>query len=57
MKKFEIIKISEMWSTEKLRKKVERLINEKSKEGFEIVTVAFGINLWYMPTAYITICK
>ena len=57
MKKFEIIKISEMWSTEKLRKKVERLINEKSKEGFEIVTVAFGINLWYMPTAYVTICK
>jgi len=57
MKKFEIIKISEMWSTEKLRKKIERLINEKSKEGFEIVTVAFGINLWYMPTAYITICK
>lgn len=57
MKKFEIIKISEMWSTEKLRKKVERLINEKSKEGYEIVTVAFGVNLWWMPTAYITICK
>ena len=57
MKKYEIIKISEMWSTEKLRKKVESLINEKSKEGFEIVTVAFGVNLWWMPTAYITTRK
>ena len=57
MKEFEIIKISEMWSTEKLRRKVETLINNKSNEGYEIVTVAFGINLWYMPTAYITVRK
>ena len=57
MKKYEIIKISEMWSTEKLRKKVESLINEKSKEGFEIVTVAFGVNLWWMPTAFISLSR
>lgn len=57
MKKYEIIKISEMWSIETLRKNVETLINKKSNEGFEIITVAFGVNLWWMPTAFITICK
>ncbi len=57
MKKYEIIKISEMWSTETLRRNVEILINKKSIDGYEIITVAFGVNLWWMPTAYITICK
>ncbi len=57
MKNHKIIKISEMWSTENLRKKVELLINQKSKEGYEIVTVSFGMNLWYAPTAFITIAK
>ena len=57
MKNYEIIKISEMWSTENLRKKVSLLINQKSKEGYEIVTVSFGMNLWYAPTAFITIAK
>jgi hypothetical protein len=57
MKKYEIIKISEMWSTDTLRRNVETLINKKSNDGYEIITVAFGVNLWWMPTAYITICK
>ncbi|AOR29443.1 hypothetical protein FORMB_24250 [Formosa sp. Hel1_33_131] len=57
MKKYEIIKISEMWSTNTLRRNVEILINKKSNDGYEIITVAFGVNLWWMPTAYITICK
>lgn len=57
MKKYEIIKISEMWSTNTLRRNVEILINKKSNDGYEIITVAFGVNLWWMPTAFITICK
>ncbi len=40
MKKYEIIKISEMWSTNTLRKNVESLINKKSNDGYEIITVA-----------------
>ena len=47
MKKYEVIKISEMWSTDNLRKKVENLLNLKTSEGYEIVAVAFGVNLWY----------
>ena len=57
MKKFEIIKISKIWSTNTLRRNVKTLINKKSEDGYEIITVAFGVNLCWMPTAYITICK
>jgi len=57
MKKYEVIKISEMWSTNNLRKNVENLQNLKTSEGYEIVAVSFGMNLWYLPTAFITICK
>lgn len=46
-----------MWSTETLRLDVEKLINNKVLDGYEIVTVSFGTNLWYMPTAFITLVK
>ena len=46
-----------MWSTATLTEKVEQILNEKVLDGYEIVTVSFGVNLWWMPTAYITICK
>ncbi|MES2479930.1 MAG: hypothetical protein V4561_12650 [Bacteroidota bacterium] len=55
MTKFRIIKISTMWSTDKLTSDVERTLKEKSEEGYEIVSVAFGVNLWWMPTAFITL--
>ena len=57
MKRYQIIKITEMWSTDTLMRNAEAYINIKSNEGFEIVTVSFGVNLWWMPTAYITICR
>ena len=57
MKTHTIIKLSTMWSTASLTEKVEQILNEKVSEGYEIVTVSFGVNLWWMPTAYITICK
>jgi hypothetical protein len=57
MKEYRIIKLSTMWSSETLRTDTEKLINEKTKDGYEIVTVAFGVNMWWMPTSYITIRK
>jgi len=57
MKTYRIITLTTMWSTSSLTRDVEQLINEKSRDGYEIVTVAFGVNMWWMPTAYITICK
>jgi translation elongation factor EF-1beta len=57
MKTYSIIEESTMWSTKSLKEKVEKILNEKTKEGYEIVTVAFGLNIWWMPTAFITVCK
>jgi len=57
MKTYKIIKLSEIWSASELTTKVERILNQKSREGYEIVSVSFSVNMRWMPTAYITICK
>lgn len=57
MKTYIVLSESSMWSTSKLKQNVERILNEKTKEGWEVVSVAFGINIWWIPTAYITLSK
>ena len=57
MKNYTILKRSTCWSTDTLRDDVEQLVNQKARERYEIVTVAFGVNMWWMPTAFITICR
>ncbi|SHK10182.1 hypothetical protein SAMN05444280_1685 [Tangfeifania diversioriginum] len=57
MKTYKVIKLSTAWSTSKLTERVEKFLNEKEKDGYEIISVAFGVNLWWLPTAFITICK
>ncbi len=57
MKSYSIIKLSTMWSTDRLRMDVENILNQKVSEGYEIVSVAFGINMWMTPTAFVTIRK
>ena len=57
MKNYQIIKLSTMWSTEGLRNYVERILNDKTIQGYGIISVSFGVNLWWMPTAFITISK
>lgn len=48
MKTYKILKITSNWtSTNTLIKKVEQVLNEKTKDGFEIVSVSFGINSLY----------
>jgi hypothetical protein len=54
---YSIISKSAMWSTKSLLKEVVAIINEKNQEGYEIVSVSFGLNLWWMPTAFITLRK
>ena len=46
-----------MWSTDSLMQEVEQLLNEKTKGGYEVVSVAFGPNMWWMPTVLITLRK
>lgn len=57
MKTYKVIKLSTAWSTSILTERVEKLLNEKEKDGYQIISVAFGVNLWWLPTAFITICK
>jgi len=57
MKTYKVIKLSTAWSTSILAERVEKLLNEKEKDGYQIISVAFGVNLWWLPTAFITICK
>ena len=57
MKKYKIIKVSTMWTKISLTKIVEETLNEKTKEGYEIVSVSFSHNHWRMPVAYITVCR
>ena len=54
---YSVITESTMWSTDTLKQKVERILNEKTREGYEIVSVAFGVNMWWLPTAFITLRK
>jgi hypothetical protein len=55
--RYTILTESSMWSTDTLKQKVERLLNEKTRDGYEIVSVAFGVNMWWLPTAFITLRK
>ena len=57
MAEYKIIKLTTMWSTSNLVAEVEQLINEKAGEGYTIVTVSFGLNVLWLPTAFVTICK
>jgi hypothetical protein len=57
MKNYSIVTVNSWWSTKKLIIRAEQLIQEKVNEGFEIKSVSIGFDVWYIPTAYITICK
>jgi hypothetical protein len=57
MKTFTILTIKNSWSTNKLKIEVEKVLNEKTQEGYEIVSVDFGYTIWGIPVAYITICR
>jgi hypothetical protein len=57
MKKYSIVRVNSWWSTKQLITKAEQLIQEKANEGYEITSVSFGFDVWWISTAYITICK
>lgn len=57
MKKYKVFKISNMWSTSRLTKNVEGELKKLSYDGYEIISVSFGLNIWWIPTAFITTSK
>ena len=54
MKQFRVFKISNSWSTARLIKDVENELKKITNEGYEIISVSFGFNIWWIPTAFIT---
>lgn len=55
MSRYRIFKYSHGFSTDKLVRNVEDRLQELEDAGYEIVSVAFGTNLLYIPTAFITV--
>jgi hypothetical protein len=56
MKFYNVIELRSWWSHDQLRKEVESLINEKARQGYEIVSVSFcTTSIIYQ--CFITICK
>lgn len=54
MKQFRVFKISNMWSTARLIKDVENELKQITNDGYDIISVSFGFNIWWIPTAFIT---
>ena len=63
MKKYSVLSVTAKWSLFKnkqeqdLRQDVENILNEKAKEGYEVVSVSFVFGYYQKPEAFITICK
>ncbi|MDR0232536.1 MAG: hypothetical protein LBI82_10510 [Dysgonamonadaceae bacterium] len=57
MEQFKVIKISNAWSTYRLTRNVEKSLQQLTVEGYEILSVSFGVNHWWIPTAFITVRK
>jgi hypothetical protein len=56
MKDYTVIKLDSWWSSDQLRKEAESLINEKARQGYEIVSVSFDCSFFEFQ-CFITICK
>jgi len=63
MKKFTVLSVTPKWSFSKkkieqeLNQEVEKILEEKVKEGYEIVSVSFSLNYYWYMSAYITLSK
>ncbi len=55
MKTYEIITCVNLWSSKRLADEVQTTLNEKTKQGYEVINVSFDSFFGY--TAYISVCK
>ena len=46
-----------MWSTMKLKQRVDKKLYELDDDNWEVISVAFGINVAWIVTAFITVVK
>lgn len=53
-KQYKVVKVSENWSTDKLRSKVENELNKAASNGWEVVNISYLANTYI---AMITLSK
>jgi|GEM_PF-964327 len=53
--KCKIVTVSDCWTTKRLMQKAKNKMNEKVEEGWRIISVSIGYDIWFRPTAFITI--
>lgn len=57
MKEYKVEVVTKGLFTSKLPAAVARKLSDETAMGWEIVTVSFGLSLWWIPTAFITFQK
>jgi len=57
MKSYKIESVSNCWSTQRLKTRVENLLKERTSQGWELVSISFGMNIWWIPAAYVTFIR
>ncbi len=57
MKGYTVIKLSSWWSPDQLRKEVESVLNEKSTQGYEVISVSFVDSLGLIFQCFVTLYK
>ena len=53
---YKVIRILK-WTSNSVRRKVEEFLNNEMAEEWEVVSVSYGLNNWFLPTSLITIKK
>jgi hypothetical protein len=57
MKSYNVESVTSLYSTKKLNEQVEKLLNERAREGYEVVSINYSYKMWAIPTVFITLCK
>ena len=57
MKQYQIFHVSGTWSGSKMMAEAEKLINQKSADGWELISVQQGFTMWLTLCMYVTMSK
>jgi hypothetical protein len=55
MTQYKVFTYSTMWSTQKLTNRVERELSKLDSDGWEVISVSFGMDVRGMITAFVTV--
>ncbi len=55
MTDYKVFTYSTMWSTQKLTQRVERELSKLDADGWEVISVSFGMDVRGMITAFVTV--